>query len=421
MANAKILRKKSSLFIGLLLGVSFMTHSMVTFAQTSTTTEEISKISEQPYRLDQLPMSKHINVLTYQMPYLSGRMQDATALIFYPKTEKPQDGWRIVVWTHGTAGVGDRCAPSKNRLNDNFKVAAEALLAQGYVIIAPDYEGLGTPGIHPYLHLESEARAAIYAVNSIKDHAPEEFQGDWMVVGQSQGGQASLGTAEYANHDPHFKGAVAGAPASNLRMIIQDVAPKAFNDLDALDRKNHIPLEERNSIHSFATVLAYGAFVGVGIKAEKPNFDYLDLFYPEAQPIAKLAEGSNGEDGLCLRDLREHFKADIIRFLETQSNARLTQYPGINSDTFQNHPTLIDFFEKSQPGTQKLDKPILIIQGEKDTNVPAVVTQKLVNNLVQLGSNDVELILVKDASHTEAIVWENDAVIQFVTEHMPAK
>ncbi len=413
--------QKYPLIVGLLLGATFVINIPSAFAHHSPETAGANLLQQQPYTLDSLTNSKHIAIMTYSMPYLSGQMQKATALLFYPQKEKPQAGWKIVVWTHGTVGVADPCAPSNNLLNTNFKIAAEALLEKGYVIIAPDYEGLGTPGIHPYLHLESEARSAIYAVEALKNSAPNEFQGDWMVIGQSQGGQASLGTAEYANNDPHFKGAVAGAPASNLQMIIKDIAPKAFNDLDAFEARHHIPLQDRNSIHSFATILAYGAFVGIGIKAEHPDFDYLDLFYPNAQAFAKSAEGNNGEDGLCLNDVRALFKKDIIQFLSQNPAAKLTQYPGINTEVFKSHPTLTTFFEKSQPGTKRLDKPILIIQGEKDTNVPAIVTQKLTEDLIALGSPDVALIMVKDASHTEAIVWENEAVIQFVTQHMPVE
>lgn len=411
--------KRFLLIVALLLGAIFMTYISSHPAQNIAQKKSAPTIKQQAYTLDQLEGSQNITIMTYAMPYLSGKMQDATALLFYPQGQKPKNGYKIVVWMHGTVGVADPCAPSRNPLNENFKIAAKALLAKGYVIIAPDYEGLGTPGTHPYLHLESEARAAIYAVKALKESAPHDFQGDWMVIGQSQGGQAALGTAEYANEDPHFKGAIAGAPASNLQMIIKDIVPKAFTDLDADEANRHIPLQERNSIHSFATILAYGAFVGIGIKAEHPHFNYLDLFYPQAQAFAKSAEGDHGKDGLCLKEVRALFKADIIQFLTQNPDAKLMQYPGIDTEVFKNHPTLIAFFKKSQPGTKKLDKPVLIIQGEKDTNVPAIVTEKLVDQLIALGSEDIQLILVKDASHTEAIVWENDAVIEFVTQHLP--
>lgn len=76
--------------------------------------------------------------------------------------------------------------------------------------MAPDYEGLGTPGVHPYLNLSSEAKSALAAVKAVKEHYGAQLKGDWMSIGQSQGGHASLGTAEFANTDASYKGAVAG-------------------------------------------------------------------------------------------------------------------------------------------------------------------------------------------------------------------
>ena len=35
------------------------------------------------------------------------------------------------------------------------------MLSQGYVVVATDYPGLGTDGIHPYLIGESEGRAVL--------------------------------------------------------------------------------------------------------------------------------------------------------------------------------------------------------------------------------------------------------------------
>lgn len=374
-----------------------------------------------PYRLDTLDTASRIDIVTYKMPYLSGNLQDATGLLFYPHTEKPHDGWRIVVWTHGTVGVGDACAPSNNSINQNFKITADALLQAGYVIFAPDYEGLGTPGIHPYLHLKSEALSAIYGVVAIKHYFQADYEGSWMVIGQSQGGQASLGTAEYANHDPLFKGAVAGAPASGLLEIIRDVMPQQLTALNQFEAENFIPLAERNAVRSYATILAYGALVGIGIKAENPDFDYLSLFYPNARAFAKSAEGTNGEDGICLHGVRDLFHADLVSFMTEHPDKSLMEYPGIDIEAFQSHPVLLSFFAKNQPGTKKLDKPVLIIQGTEDTNVPAVVTEALVNNLRALGSPSIEFLLVEGASHTEAILWKNAELLQFIQNHMPAR
>lgn len=383
--------------------------------------------SVHPFAADakqRIPGLESIQVLSYTMPYLNGQTQVATAYMMMPKTPKPKDGYRVVVWTHGTVGVGNACAPSTRPVNENFSVAAKSLLDAGYVVIAPDYEGLGTPGIHPYLHLQSEARSVMYLMQAVKAQYADQLNGDWMVTGQSQGGQAALGTAEYAQNDPSFKGAVAGAPGSSFETIMTEVAPVALAKIEQAEIKANMPLEQRNSIYSYATLLSYAAMTGVGVKAYEPNFDYLQLFYARTKPIAKMAEGTDGNDGECLGEVREVFKADIIKFMqEAPGKNKVMDYPGLDIQAFRNSPTMQNFSQLSQPATKPIAKPILVIQGEADTNVPAVVTRALVENLKKISPNnsDIQAIYVPKASHPQAIVWENASLMKFIEQHMPAK
>ncbi|MFW1675954.1 alpha/beta hydrolase, partial [Acinetobacter baumannii] len=71
--------------------------------------------------------------------------------------------------------------------------------------------------------------SALAAVKAVKEHYGAQLKGDWMSIGQSQGGHASLGTAEFANTDASYKGAVAGAPASILGTIIKIYIDPQFN------------------------------------------------------------------------------------------------------------------------------------------------------------------------------------------------
>ncbi|MDM1035125.1 prolyl oligopeptidase family serine peptidase [Myroides odoratimimus] len=418
--------KRKSFLIGAILATTF-TFTMLTSCNSDDNKNKVENekeyVSEKDYTLDKLDEASSIKIMTYNMPYLNGKNQHATALIMYPKTPKPKDGYRIVVWAHGTVGVADACAPSSNPLGENFKVTAKALLAQGYVIVAPDYEGLGTPGIHPYLHLKSEALSATYAIKAVKEKYTSEFNGDWMSAGQSQGGQASLGIAELANNDTTYKGAVAGAPASSLGKIILEVAPVALAKIEAMENASPtpIPLEKRSSVTSYATLLAYAALAGVGIKAETPSYDYTAIFEDRAKNFAKLAEGSNGDNGDCLDGVRQAFMADIIKYMNEDPSNKVMTYPGLNNEKFKNDPIIQKFLQDSQPGTQKIDKPILVIQGQADTNVPAIVTQGMVKGLQDLGSPSVEIILVEGAGHTQAIVWKNDELVKFINKYMPAQ
>ncbi|MEQ1453795.1 alpha/beta hydrolase family protein [Acinetobacter seifertii] len=420
-------------------------------------------LSESNYAIDQVDNASSIKVMTYNMTNVQGKTANATAMVLFPKAPQPKDGYRVVVWEHGTVGVGDGCAPSKNAINPRFKILAENLLAAGYVIIAPDYEGLGTPGVHPYLNLSSEAKSALAAVKAAKDHYGTQLKGDWMSIGQSQGGHASLGTAEFANTDASYKGAVAGAPASSLGTIIQiyidpqfnldaNGKPKAVNKLDenllqvryAVANKLITEAEGQAMIDQiadgYAELLAYAAFASAGIKAQQPNYDMKSIFTSGAADIAELAYGRTGDDGVCLsypapdtaNGLQAKFKAGILAFLADPTH-QISQY-GIDLNKFKADQVVQSFLTATQPATnataEKVIKaPVFIIQGEKDQAVLPVVTQALFANMKanalkffpQAGyDKGYNLTIVPNATHTQAIVCQNANAVDFIQTNMSA-
>ena len=375
-----------------------------------------SYVSEKTYNLDSMTSAATVKVMTYNMPNVLGETKKATAMVFVPKTTRPANGWKVVVWEHGTVGIGDSCAPSNNAFNPRFKNMAESLLAEGYVVIAPDYEGLGTAGIHPYLNLKSEANSAIHAVKAYKDHYGSQINGQWMSVGQSQGGHGSLGTAELSNSDSNYKGAVAGAPASSLGYIISVVAPQAIKNLLQQEQEGKVPVG--TAVEVYAELLAYAAYTTVGITAYEPKFNYREIFQERSRTIAEFAEGTTGENGLCLDDLHNKFAADIRDFIVKNASKTVLYYPGLAGD-FQENPTVKKFLVDNQPATKKINTPVMIIQGTADMAVPYPVTNALQQGLKDMGT-DVTFLPVVGASHTQAIVEMNPQLVAFIKAKMPA-
>lgn len=420
-------------------------------------------LSESNYAIDQVDNASTIKVMTYNMANVQGKTATATAMVLFPKATQPKDGYRVVVWEHGTVGVGDGCAPSKNTINPRFKILAETLLAAGYVIVAPDYEGLGTPGVHPYLNLSSEAKSALAAVKAVKEHYGAQLKGDWMSIGQSQGGHASLGTAEFANADTSYKGAVAGAPASSLGTIIQIYIDPQFN-LDAngkpkaVNKLDQNLLQVRNAVANnvitaaegqamidqiadgYAELLAYAAFASAGIKAQQPNYDFKTIFTAGAADIAELAYGRTGDDGACLsyptpdsaNGLQAKFKAGILAYLADPTH-QIAQY-GIDLNKFKTDQVVQNFLTATQPATnatvEKVIKtPVFIIQGEKDQAVLPVVTQRLFDNMKAKAADlfpqaaydkGYKLTIVPNATHTQAIICQNANAVDFIQANMSA-
>lgn len=121
---------------------------------------------------DPPPGSREWKILYLSRSY-TGRPTAASGLLFVSTGPAPEGGRKVVVSTYGTIGVASRCAGSN--LGAKSWPAIDGLhefLRRGYLVVAPDYEGLGTPGPHPYLVGDSEAWAALDAVRAARRSAP---------------------------------------------------------------------------------------------------------------------------------------------------------------------------------------------------------------------------------------------------------
>ncbi|MGV9745776.1 alpha/beta fold hydrolase [Rhodococcus zopfii] len=128
-----------------------------------------------------------------------------------------------VVVGPGTQGMGDQCAPSKlmtfGQEYEYLQIAP--LLSRGYAVAVTDYEGLGTPGIHPYLNRESQGYAMLDLARAARSLTDRGIAGDTRFAfwGYSQGGMSSAAAAElkdsYAPELP-VVAAVAGSPPASL-------------------------------------------------------------------------------------------------------------------------------------------------------------------------------------------------------------
>lgn len=163
--------------------------------------------------------------LTYWSTGPLNRPALSTGAVFLPPGDPPAGGWPVVSWAHGTVGIADKCAPTVTGT-----VGSPYLthwLSQGYAIVATDYVGLGTPGIHPYLDGPSEAHSVVDMVRAARAVEPS-LSSRWVALGQSQGGQSAMATAAIATRyapELDYRGAVATGAPSNLENLAQLVGP----------------------------------------------------------------------------------------------------------------------------------------------------------------------------------------------------
>ena len=269
-----------------------------------------------------------------------GTDRAVSAVLLVPKGTPPKGGWPVVSWGHGTTGVADACAPSTtdNLFYDEYAQEARSFLDAGYAVVATDYLGLATPGLHPYLVGDEEGAAMADAVTAARSIEPS--LGDrWFAVGHSQGGQAAL----FATINPKAKGrtppaaAVAIAPANSLELALPAVA------------------------HGDAPAdIVYGAYMVAGLSTVDPSVELGDVLGPEG----KANEQFILEEG-CLLDTYPKLDPDRVDqiFDLTDAEAQdLSERVAVYGD----------------PERHGVAGPVLVIQGETDKDVPAAVTRNMV-------------------------------------------
>src|SRR5437762_10245421 len=100
----------------------------------------------------------------YRSTGLNGQPIPVSGAIFVPSGPAPAGGRNIIAWAHPTSGVVPPCAPSLMPDTAGLIWGLAQMLREGYIVVATDYPGLGTYGIHPYLIGESEGRAVLDSV-----------------------------------------------------------------------------------------------------------------------------------------------------------------------------------------------------------------------------------------------------------------
>ncbi len=298
----------------------------------------------------------------YVSTAVDGRAIAVSGLVVAPQGPAPEVGYDVVTWAHGTKGVSDPCAPSKgyrSGFHDFYDIAPE-LVAAGYVGVMSDYEGLGTPGIHPYLVGPSEGRGVLDIVKAAQQI--EEAHAGYRVViwGRSQGGHGAL-----------FAG---------------EIAPTWAPELEVLGVVSAAPASE------FQGIIMSGAFV----PGARGFIWQLTLGFEAA--YADLA-------------IEDIYSADALSAIETLldedacGDAFGEVAGGFDGAGFETSPLdLPDWvtrLSENSPGNVGTDVPILLIQGQADTVVPILLTNVLYRRLCDIG-NEIDYRVFEGYGHNDS-------------------
>ena len=157
-----------------------------------------------------------------------GQRFAVTGIVAAPMEAIPPRPRRVIAWTHGAWGVAEKCAPS---LSPDFfaYTAGMDAVRSGYVVVAPDYIGLASPTMHPFLVGPDTANAVLDAVRAAREIPGAAAGNSFAVWGESQGGHAALWTAITARSyapDLTLVATAAAAPPTDLAANLREGSDK---------------------------------------------------------------------------------------------------------------------------------------------------------------------------------------------------
>ncbi|GAA4475463.1 prolyl oligopeptidase family serine peptidase [Rhodococcus olei] len=282
--------------------------------------------------------------LTYWTEGPTGRPARSTGAVYLPPGPPPDGGWPVVSWAHGTTGVADACAPSAGDVSDATRDYLDAWLGAGFAVVATDYVGLGTEGVHAYLHGRSEGRAVVDMVRAATSVTPELAR-TWVVAGHSQGGHAAMFAAHEGTRyapDLDYRGAIATGTPANLELLLPFGGP-GFPNLGL------------NGLTVFA------AYIVDGLRVSHPDLPIGDYLTPAG---AALVDDSTT---MCFTQLRDRVGdvgvGDML--------ARPLDEPRLR-DAIRDHLAV---------PTSGYDRPVFVGHGVTDQTVPFPLGAKLAADL----------------------------------------
>jgi len=224
--------KKLLLAASLLIMTSFVNAQYLNTA-TYITSRDADEIKEILYERgwDTTAMSTNgaeIYKITYNTTDVFGNLTIASGALYVPQVDC--DTLPLVSYQHGTEFHKEH-VPSETWYYDRGFLYS----GNGYITVLPDYLGLGdNPGLHPYIHWESEATASIDLIRAAREFLNESLQ-KWdnnqlFLTGYSQGGHSTMAIHKYVtvnNLQDEFN-IVASAPLSGPFPLYDFQLPEMF-------------------------------------------------------------------------------------------------------------------------------------------------------------------------------------------------
>ena len=319
--------------------------------------------------------------ILYHSRAVDGKDIAVSGVVVAPTGKAPRGGRVVVTWAAAAGGLADECANSKqpdiasgtSGAGIGFPRALipmlQTFLDAGYVVAATDYEGLGTPGLHPFFVSESMGRGVLDAARAAHGVKAAAAGNKALVFGLSGGGPGTLSAGELAaSYTPemHVLGVAAVAPQPPAEQLLPFFA-------------------------SFSAGNGFVVGIVEGFHAAYPEFDPAAVLTPDALAKASVV------DQKC--DIRSTFANDSV--------SALAHNP---LDT----PALATILRTNAAGNRPAGAPLLVVQGTNDQTTLPFLTDAFVAKACAAGDTvDYRLYTGADHGDPELNAASNDIAAWF--------
>ncbi|HIW95502.1 MAG TPA: lipase family protein [Candidatus Corynebacterium gallistercoris] len=269
-----------------------------------------------------------------------------------------------VVFTPGTRGQADVCAPSRavglvanadlrnGAINVNYELPNMYIAsAMGMRVVATDLIGLGTKDLHTFMNRAEQAHATLDAARAGLAAAGIPADSPIAINGYSQGGGAAAAAAELAGEyapELNLKGTAAGAPPADLNQVMEEI--------------------DENAI---AGVLGYSLN---GYLQRRPDLE------------SWIDERFNDKGKQFLADTKDRCLVDSVAAWGLTDTRTLTTDGKSFREIVDEMPELQEIINEQTIGNRPLNAPMLVSNGRHDDTIPYEQARTMARKFCEQGA-----------------------------------
>ena len=338
--------------------------------------------------------------IAYISSDVAGKKTIATGLIVAPVGPAPAEGRPIIGWSHGTTGTAQNCGPSQILdpvvpLNEFFLIGGNSwtdygipsideFIAQGYVVAATDYQGLGGGGRHQYSLANTNGKDAFNSVRAASSMKETGAGKKAALYGWSQGGGAVLAVASM----PEYV-AQKGTAADGIELVgVIGLAP--YDNAAMMPKPPTTEAEAQKVMDGFISMFSKTVFDFAhlsmalwGMEPAFPNLKLNELFTDEG--VKAINEVYQNK---CM-----HTAASTLGYNFGDSYKSL-----LKADRTNTLGWITGISKGSNPPVKPI-APVVIYWGNKDVTNPPIMGKLYQEQMCAMGGNVNRVELPGDNTH----------------------